>query len=142
MPNAVTSLVIVLDVIVLFPSLYNFYPFECHVFFLESAKRYLKKRLHRSFSDVAHRNDCLTLQCCYLRWGTIWVYERIQLNRSFIGRSSRNLKNIIVPEFIFSYFFFRLEFIVHLKETLSWLCVSGMWSSKGNTTEAQLKTKV
>jgi hypothetical protein len=37
---------------------------------------------------------------------------------------------------------FRLEFIVHLKETLSLLCVSGMWSSKGKTTEAQLKTKV
>jgi hypothetical protein len=32
---------------------------KCHVFFLESAKRLLKKHLHRSFSDVAHRNDSL-----------------------------------------------------------------------------------
>jgi len=36
-----------------------------------------------TFSDVAHRNDCLTLHCRYLRWGTIWVYERIQLNAIF-----------------------------------------------------------
>jgi hypothetical protein len=41
-------------------------PAKCHVFFLESAKRLLKKHLHRSFSDVAHRNDSLTLQCRYL----------------------------------------------------------------------------
>jgi hypothetical protein len=39
--------------------------------------------LLRSFSDAVHRNDCLTLQWRYLRWGTIWVYERIQLNAIF-----------------------------------------------------------
>ena len=84
--------------------------FECHVFFLESAKRFLKKRLHRSFSDAAHRNDCLTLHCRYLRWGTIWVYERIQLNiininRRFIGRSSRNFKILMFQNSNFHIFF-------------------------------------
>jgi hypothetical protein len=85
---------------------------------------------------------CVGVQYGYTK-GFNWMrYSvKININRSFIGRSSRNLKILMFQNSYF-HIFFRLEFIVHLKETLSWLCVSGMWSSKGKTTEAQLKTKV
>lgn len=79
---------------------------------------------------------CVGVQYGYTK-GFNWMrYSvKININRSFIGRSSRNLKILMFQN---SYFFFQLEFIVHLKD----VCVSGMWSSKGKTTEAQLKTKV
>ena len=85
---------------------------------------------------------CVGVQYGYTK-GFNWMrYSvKININRSIIGRSLRNLKILMFQNSYF-HFLFRLEFIIHLKETLSWLCVSGMWSSKGMTTEAQLKTKV
>ena len=85
---------------------------------------------------------CVGVQYGYTK-GFNWMRYcvKININRSFIGRISRNLKILRFQNSYFN-FFLRLEFIVHLKETLSWLCVSGMWSSKGKTTLAQLKTKV
>jgi hypothetical protein len=71
---------------------------------------------------------------------------KININRSFIARISRNLKILMFQNSYFHIFFSVRVYCSFerniLKETLSWLCVSGMWSSKGKTTEAQLKTKV
>jgi hypothetical protein len=50
---------------------------------------------------------------------------KTNINRSFIGRSSRNLEILMFQNSYF-HFYFRLEFIFHLKETLSGLCVSGI----------------